>query len=221
MAYLLNIPPYSSGMQLNIGLRFTLTFGRRSNIFFLSWRYCYLLWTSVFSFRDLFVPLLPLLFFFSTDFIQVLLFSMSILISSTIKAASSTHIHHTQHKSAPLTLKQKKEKQIQREENQAAIDTAVDEWFNLTMEKANELGEKFNKKPRYFLDIFFHGGARMVHHHEKVNPHNAFISLKSQELRDGTHSSYTVTIFKILFIDFLRRRAYVSRQYSTRVQGRI
>ena len=115
---------------------------------------------------------------------------MSILISSTIKAASSTRIHHTQHKSAPLTSKQKKEKQIQREENQAAIDTAVDEWFNLTMEKANELGEKFNKKPCYFLDIFFHGGARMVHHHEKVNPHNAFISLKSQELRDGTLKLY-------------------------------
>lgn len=112
---------------------------------------------------------------------------MSILTSSTIIAASSTRIHHTQQKSAPLTSKQKKEKKIQREENQEAIDAAVDEWFTLTMTKANELAAQFNKKPRYFLDIFFHGGARMVHHHEKVNPHNAFISLKSQELRDGTH----------------------------------
>jgi hypothetical protein len=112
---------------------------------------------------------------------------MSILTSSTIKAASSTRIHHTQQKSTPLTSKQKKEKKIQREENQAAIDAAVDEWFTSTMAKANELATQFNKKPRYFLDIFFHGGARMVHHHEKVNPHNAFISLKSQKLRDGTH----------------------------------
>jgi hypothetical protein len=111
---------------------------------------------------------------------------MSILISSTINAASSTRICHTKHKSAPLTAKQKKDKAIQREENQAAIDAAVDEWFESTMAKANELAERFDKKPRYFLDIFFHGGALMVHHHEKVNAHNAFVSLKAQELRDGT-----------------------------------
>src|SRR6266567_1171592 len=106
---------------------------------------------------------------------------MSIL-TSTVNAASSTRIRHTQHKSTPLTSKQKKEKTAQREENQAAIDTAVDEWFASTMAKANELAARFNKKPRYFLDIFFHGGAHMVHHHEKVNPHNAFMSMKAQEL---------------------------------------
>jgi hypothetical protein len=110
---------------------------------------------------------------------------MSILISSTINAASSARVRHTQHKSAPLTVRQKKEKATQREETQAAMDAAVDEWFDLTMAKANELAERFNKKPRFFLDIFFHGGARMVHHHEKVNAHNAFVSLKAQELRDG------------------------------------
>jgi hypothetical protein len=115
---------------------------------------------------------------------------MSILSTSTINAASSTRIHHSQGKSVPLTSKQRKEKATQRDENQAAIDAAVEEWFSLTTSKANELAARFNKKPRYFLDIFFHGGARMVHHHEKINPHNAFISLKAQELRDGL--SYTV-----------------------------
>lgn len=80
---------------------------------------------------------------------------MSILVSSTINTASSTRICHTNHKSAPLTTKQKKEKAIQRDEKQAAIDAAVDEWFELTMTKANELAERFDKKPRYFLDIFF------------------------------------------------------------------
>ena len=60
-------------------------------------------------------------------------------------------IRHTQHKSAPLTVKQKKEKAIQREETQAAMDVAVDEWFDLTTAKANELTERFNKKPRFFL----------------------------------------------------------------------
>lgn len=112
---------------------------------------------------------------------------MSTLTSSTINAASSMRIRHTQHKSAPLTVKQKKEKATQREETQAAMDVAVDEWFDLTTAKANELAEHFNKKPRFFLDIFFHGGARMVHHHEKVNAHNAFVNLKAQELRDGRY----------------------------------
>ena len=106
----------------------------------------------------------------------------SILTLSTINAASSIRSRHTQQKSVPLTSKQKTEKRAQREENQTAIDTAVDEWFSSTTAKANELAERFNKKPRYFLDIFFHGGARMVYHHEKVNAHNAFVSLKAQEL---------------------------------------
>ena len=110
---------------------------------------------------------------------------MSILTSSTINAASSFHIRQTQPKSTPLTSKQKKEKRVLHEENQAIIDAAIDKWFSSTMAKANELAVQFNKKPCYFLDIFFHGGARMVHHHEKVNPHNAFMSLKAQELRDG------------------------------------
>jgi hypothetical protein len=120
---------------------------------------------------------------------------MSILTSSTIKAASSIRIHHTQQKSVPLTSTQKKEKAAQREENQTAIDAAVDEWFSFTTAKANELATRFNKKPRFFLDIFFHGGARMIHHHEKVNPHNAFVSLKAQELRDGKYSALISTIF--------------------------
>jgi hypothetical protein len=54
---------------------------------------------------------------------------MSILTSSTINAASLIHIRHTKSKSAPLTSLQRKEKKVQREENQAAIDAAIDEWF--------------------------------------------------------------------------------------------
>jgi hypothetical protein len=74
---------------------------------------------------------------------------------------------------------------------QEEIDIAVNEWLDSTHKLSKDLGERFNKKPRYFLDIFFSGGVRMVHQQEKVNPHNAFNSLKAQELRDGE---------KILFI---------------------
>ncbi|KDR71988.1 hypothetical protein GALMADRAFT_74321 [Galerina marginata CBS 339.88] len=119
---------------------------------------------------------------------------MSILTSSTINAVSSTRIRHTQSKSAPLTAKQKKERTAKRLDNQAAIDEAIDEWFSSTISKAHELAERFDKKPRELLDRFFHGGARMVHHHEKINPHNAFISLKAQELRDDGHTMSLVDI---------------------------
>ena len=120
--------------------------------------------------------------FFFQHWSVYLVILMSILTSSTINATSSIHIHHTQHKAAPLTLTQKKEKAAQREENQAAINTAIDEWFSSTTAKANKLAAHFNKKPCYFLNIFFHGGAHMVYHHKKINPHNAFMSLKAQEL---------------------------------------
>ena len=93
---------------------------------------------------------------------------MSILTSSTINAASLIRIYHTHHKAAPLTSTQKKERTAQREKNQTAISMAVDEWFSSTTAKANELAARFNKKPRYFLDIFFHGGARMVLKYRKV-----------------------------------------------------
>ena len=140
---------------------------------------------------------------------------MSILTSSTINTASSIRVHHTKQKSAPLTSTQKKEKKVQREENQAAIDAAIDEWFTSTMAKVNELAARFNKKPRFFLNIFFHGGARMVHHHEKINPHNAFISLKAQELREGMCHTFTLNSINL---SPCRRAPYVSYQYARRVQ---
>jgi len=107
---------------------------------------------------------------------------MSSLTSLTIK---QPRIRHTTSKSAPTTAAQRKEKAAKREENQEEMNAAIIEWFDDTMAKANHIAEKFNKKPRHILDIFFHGGARMVNAHEKVNPYCAFLSLKSQELRDG------------------------------------
>ncbi|KAJ6565110.1 hypothetical protein B0H10DRAFT_1759326, partial [Mycena sp. CBHHK59/15] len=87
-------------------------------------------------------------------------------------------------KSAPLTAIQAKEKREKRQTRQAEIDAAVDEWCSQTNEKATELAERFDVKPRFFLDIFFQGGAKMVHHQEKINPYNAFKSEKAAENRE-------------------------------------
>ena len=53
------------------------------------------------------------------------------------------------------------------------------------MTLATDLARRFNKKPRYFLDLFFQNGVHLVHKKTKVNAHNAFISMKAQELRDS------------------------------------
>ena len=105
---------------------------------------------------------------------------------ATIKAASTQRVRHdSSRKPAPIPAQQRQEKLEVRQEKQQAIDEVVGEWFSYTVAKANDLAQRFNKKPRYFLDIFFQGGAQMVNHHSKVNAHNAFKSLKAQELNDG------------------------------------
>jgi len=105
--------------------------------------------------------------------------------SLTSLAVKQSRVRHTTSKPAPTTAAQRKEKAKQREDNQEEINAEVTDWFNETMAKASILAAKFNKKPRYFLDMFFHGGARMINAVEEVNPYCAFLSLKSQELRDG------------------------------------
>jgi hypothetical protein len=65
-----------------------------------------------------------------------------------------------------------------------------EDWWTYTEEKATELAKRFDKKERYFLDIFFQGGARMVNHHKEVSPYNAFKSEKAAELREGMWYNY-------------------------------
>jgi len=72
-------------------------------------------------------------------------------------------------------------------EKQVAINEAISEWYSYTLSKADELAEWFHKKPRYFMNLFFQGGAHTVTHWEKINPYNAFMSLKVQEINAGVH----------------------------------
>ncbi|KAJ7284760.1 hypothetical protein C8J57DRAFT_1052911 [Mycena rebaudengoi] len=107
-------------------------------------------------------------------------------IYTTVSAASSTRIRIDKpapKKSAPHTRDELKEKKEKREFRQAAINEEVSKWCEYTNAKAQELADLYDMKPRYFLDIFFQGGARMVHHQEKINPYNAFKSEKAAEAR--------------------------------------
>ena len=83
---------------------------------------------------------------------------MSSFTSKTILAASQPRSRQTQHRSAPQPKHQRDEKALERARVQEEIDAAVNEWFDSTKKLATSLAERFNKKPRYFLDIFFSGG---------------------------------------------------------------
>ncbi|KAJ7259985.1 hypothetical protein B0H12DRAFT_1014261 [Mycena haematopus] len=105
---------------------------------------------------------------------------------STVALASSTRIRTGNHskKPAPLTTEQLKEKRAAREDKQARIDARVQQWMESTNELAQSMATEFDMEPRYFLDIFFQGGAHMINHQEAINPYNAFRGLKSMEVRE-------------------------------------
>ena len=105
---------------------------------------------------------------------------------STVAAASSVRIRtgRVTTKPAPLSAEQLKEKRAATAKKQEAIDDVVNEWRDYTNEKASELAIKFDMKARYFLELFFQGGAHMINHQEKINPYNAFKSEKAAEARE-------------------------------------
>jgi len=88
-------------------------------------------------------------------------------------------------KPAALTPSQRTARAERNSQLQTEISNAINEWTKTTLNTASELARRFDKKERYFLDIFFQGGAHLVHKQTKVNAYNAFKHLKAEELRDS------------------------------------
>jgi hypothetical protein len=68
--------------------------------------------------------------------------------------------------------------------NTTALDTAIEEWFQLTLTTAQELGKRFSHRPRWILDKMFYRGAH-IKKKNKTNAWNAWASQKCQELNAG------------------------------------
>ncbi|KAJ6591775.1 hypothetical protein DFH09DRAFT_1073634 [Mycena vulgaris] len=106
--------------------------------------------------------------------------------TKTIAAVSNTRVRQPLKTArAPLTTEERKQKRETTEKTQGEMDDAVREWVTDTHKKAEELALRFDKKARYFLDIFYQGGAHMVNHHKKINAYNAFKSEKAAECREN------------------------------------
>jgi len=87
--------------------------------------------------------------------------------------------------SAPLTAEQKKKKKALREQRQFEIDQECHLFFSQAAAKAEELSQRFGKKPRYFLDLFFQGGAKMITVRPKGNAWNAFIAREAESNKEN------------------------------------
>jgi hypothetical protein len=104
---------------------------------------------------------------------------------NTIQNGITVRRPRSRTKRAPLTTHQRAQRRLAHANKQDSIDAAVNSWLSSTIALADELAQRFEKKPRYFLDLFFHGGARMVYKRKKANPWSAFLSLKAKEVNSG------------------------------------
>jgi hypothetical protein len=96
-----------------------------------------------------------------------------------------SRVRHTVSSKVRLTESQRKERSARSSKCRAEIEDVVQQWKAYTLTLATDLGRRFNKKPRYFLDLFFQGGVHLVTKQGKVNAHNAFLAMKAQELRNS------------------------------------
>jgi hypothetical protein len=109
----------------------------------------------------------------------------------TLKANTSSRVYKPPVSApVPLTAEQRKTNQAAREGRQSAIDAVVIEWLAETELKAAELAEKFGRPKRHFLDLFFHGGARMINQRPTVSAWNAWQSKVAEEENAGKTYNY-------------------------------
>ena len=95
-----------------------------------------------------------------------------------------TRLRNTVSTRTPLPDGRRKERATSNSLRQAQINEAVEAWKQSTRNTAADLANRFDKKEHYFLDLFFQAGTHLVHQHKKVNPHNAFLHMKAEEMRD-------------------------------------
>ena len=114
-----------------------------------------------------------------------------------------THLRNTASKCTPLTDVQRKERAASNSLRQAQINEAVEAWKQSTLNTAADLANRFDKKERYFLDLFFQAGTHLVHQHKKVNAHNAYLHMKAEEMRERKCSTIK---FQCLIDYFYRGR---------------
>lgn len=103
----------------------------------------------------------------------------------TVKALSAPKAQPRGVGRPALTEEQKEDAAEQRRTKREEMNLEIQKWEEDTHARAAQLGERFGFKPRYFLDLHYSGGARLVKQREGTNAFNAFKSMKAEEINEG------------------------------------
>jgi len=82
-----------------------------------------------------------------------------------------------------VSKKRTPEEIAQSAKKRAEMQKDVDDILDLLNAKAEELAEKYEKKPSFFTSWLFHGGAKMVSNRASSS-WNAWKSMKMRELKE-------------------------------------
>ncbi len=93
-----------------------------------------------------------------------------------------------------LTAEQKKLAVKERQGKKAAIEEDVNDLFLYIQQRCNELGDKHNRKARFFLDRIFNGGVKSVTG-SKTSSFNAWAHFKCEQINEGTYIQVVVFVW--------------------------
>ncbi|KAK1223136.1 hypothetical protein PQX77_013990 [Marasmius sp. AFHP31] len=86
----------------------------------------------------------------------------------------------TRSKRPPMTRAERRRQGVQRQTQDAAIKVRMAKLRRLVRKECTQLGKDYKRKPQYFTNMFFQGGARI---HQPTNKPSSFNAKKSCEAR--------------------------------------
>lgn len=87
----------------------------------------------------------------------------------------------------PIPPEQRHQRNEANRECRDEINAGIIAWENYTLSKAEELAARFDKRPRYFLDLFYQATSHLASRHEKPNGFNIYKSKRIAEMREGEY----------------------------------
>ncbi|KAF8326485.1 hypothetical protein F5887DRAFT_1197076 [Amanita rubescens] len=84
----------------------------------------------------------------------------------------------------PVPPEQRAQRRETNRERREEVNAAIIAWETYTLSKAEELAERFKRRPRYFLDLFYQSTSRLASRHEKANGFNLYKRKRIAEMRE-------------------------------------
>ncbi len=89
----------------------------------------------------------------------------------------------------PVPPEQRAQRRETNRECREEVNATIIAWETYTLSKAEELAERFKRRPRYFLDLFYQSTSRLASRHEKANGFNLYKRKRTAEMRERTSPS--------------------------------